>query len=105
MNKSEPMKPKVQPYDGGETVIESPAMSYYDVPLAGGGKVQAIDLIEGLGLDFNLGCVMKYLVRAGRKPGAPRLDDLRKLVDYAARAVMREVAATKSEGGDDGEDD
>jgi len=40
--------------------------------------------------DFLLGNVIKYAWRAGLKPGATRLDDLRKMLYYAQRAVENE---------------
>lgn len=54
---------------------------YYD--LAGHN---IIELIGKAHLDFNQGCAMKYLTRAGRKPGVSLLQDLRKArvaIDHA----------------------
>lgn len=53
-------------------------------------QISCVDLISGLGLDFDLGCVIKYIWRAGKKKGASRLDDLRKAQDYLAHAIERE---------------
>lgn len=50
--------------------------------------LECIDVVENF--DFVLGNVIKYAWRAGLKPGASRLDDLRKMLWYAQRAVARE---------------
>lgn len=53
----------------------------------GAGGMEAIDVIEAFGLDFNLGNAVKYILRAGRK-GDP-LEDLRKASWYIARKIRR----------------
>lgn len=63
--------------------LEFKPVGYYDVPI--GGQVhQIVDVIDALKLNFRLGNVMKYVARAGRKPGAKRSDDLKKALDYLA---------------------
>ena len=52
---------------------------------------EAIKVIEAWGLGFCLGNVVKYLSRAGRKPSAIRLHDLRKAAWYLNREIEREV--------------
>ena len=47
-----------------------------------GGR-QPIDLIEGYALSFNLGNILKYLTRAGRKQADPT-EDLKKALTYCA---------------------
>lgn len=39
--------------------------------------------------NFNLGNVLKYLWRHGRKPGEPALKDLRKALDYLNEEIKR----------------
>lgn len=56
--------------------------TYYTV-----GAVEAIDVAEHL--PFNLGNVVKYVVRAGRKEGADEIHDLRKAVWYLNREIER----------------
>lgn len=56
---------------------------HYDL----GGGVQPIDICERL--SFNLGNVVKYAARAGRKDGAPAIDDLRKAAWYIEREIAR----------------
>ena len=51
--------------------------------------LEAMDVIDALGLNFNLGCVVKYVVRQGRKPNAPALTDLRKARDCLDREIQR----------------
>lgn len=40
------------------------------------------DVIDDFDLNFNRGNIIKYVLRAGRKPGESDLDDLRKALDY-----------------------
>lgn len=44
--------------------------------------IEPIDAIQSWNLDFCLGNVVKYIVRAGRKEGNTILDDLRKARQY-----------------------
>lgn len=53
------------------------------------GGIEAIDVIEAFGLDFNLGNALKYLLRAGRKPGVDAAEDLRKCAWYVNRAANK----------------
>ena len=53
------------------------------------GCIDTLDFIEGADLSFSLGNVVKYVVRAGKKPGASALDDLTKAAEYIARAIRR----------------
>lgn len=50
---------------------------------------QPIDVIAAWGLNFNLGNVIKYVVRAGHKSGAAFGDDLAKAADYLTREIAR----------------
>jgi hypothetical protein len=55
-----------------------------------GGKddpFEAIKVIEAWKLGFNLGNTVKYISRAGKKPGASLLQDLRKAAFYLAREI------------------
>jgi len=53
------------------------------------GGIEAIDVIEALGLDFNLGNVIKYIFRLGEKPNASPLDDLNKAYYYLEREIRK----------------
>jgi hypothetical protein len=44
--------------------------------------VQPLEIIEMYGLDFKRGNALKYLLRAGSKPGEDKTDDLLKAVWY-----------------------
>ena len=57
--------------------------SYYTT-----GGIEAIDAIEAWGLGFNLGNVVKYIARAGRKT-KDGLQDLRKAAWYLDREIKR----------------
>lgn len=48
---------------------------------------EPIDVIEGWGLGFRLGNAVKYLARAGRKPGQPASKDLAKAIQYIRREI------------------
>ena len=56
--------------------------SYYN-----NGKIEVIDFILDQKLDFCLGNVIKYVCRAGSKPGASEADDLRKAMHYLMRKI------------------
>lgn len=49
--------------------------------------IEVIDVISAWRLNFPLGSALKYIVRAGRKPGADRDDDLRKAIWYLNYAI------------------
>lgn len=50
--------------------------------------MEVIDVIEAFNLNFNLGNVMKYVIRAHRK-GAPK-EDLGKAMWYLARELYKQ---------------
>ena len=57
------------------------------------GKIEVIDFIEDKGLNFNLGNVVKYVARAGKKKSsgksleAKALEDLKKAKWYLDREI------------------
>lgn len=53
--------------------------------------VECIDVIEHF--DFVLGSAIKYIWRAGLKPGTSKLEDLRKALWYLERAIANEEKA------------
>lgn len=48
----------------------------------GSGKYQPIDIIDYYHMDFNLANAVKYVIRAGNKPGEPIMKDMDKAKDY-----------------------
>lgn len=50
-----------------------------------GSRFEAIDIIEDYELDFNLGNVIKYVLRAGKKND--KLEDLKKAQFYINRQI------------------
>jgi len=50
---------------------------------------EAIKVIDAWDLGFNLGSAVKYIARAGRKPGSPYVEDLRKAVEYLQFEIER----------------
>lgn len=65
------------------------------------GSLEAMDVIDDLELNFNLGCVVKYVWRHGRKPGATAIGDLRKARDCLEREIgrMADVLERSRDGG------
>ena len=53
------------------------------------GTIQPIDLINAQDLNFNLGNVVKYVCRAGKKQGENILTDLEKAKDYIDFEIER----------------
>lgn len=51
------------------------------------GGIETIDVIEAWSLGFCLANAVKYISRAGKKPGATELDDCRKAAWYLARHI------------------
>lgn len=52
--------------------------------------VETIDVIEAFDLNFNLGNVIKYVLRAGKKQGEEKEKDLNKALFYIGREIKRE---------------
>lgn len=71
---------KVNGDDGYESVDHPP---HY----GGDTPYEAIKVIEAWGLGFCLGNAVKYISRAGNKPGVSITDDLRKAVWYIQREI------------------
>jgi len=55
------------------------------------GELEVIDIIESAGLNFSLGNVIKYTLRAGKKGrgNAATIEDLRKAQWYLEREIAR----------------
>lgn len=51
--------------------------------------IEPIEVIEEWGLSFCLGSVIKYIKRAGDKPGNPAVNDLKKARWYIDREISR----------------
>ena len=51
------------------------------------GSIEAIDVIDDWRLGFNMGSVLKYVVRAGKKPGVRLTEDLAKAQWYLSREL------------------
>jgi hypothetical protein len=61
-----------------------PTAEYY---IAGGIDIR--DVIEAFALNYNRGAIVKYIARAGRKPGNDALLDLRKAREHIEREIHR----------------
>lgn len=53
-----------------------------------GEEIECIQITERL--DFVIGNIIKYAWRAGKKEGITKIEDLRKCLWYAQRAVQKE---------------
>lgn len=74
-------------------------MSDVDHPAHYGGAenpYEAIKVIEAWGLGFCLGNAVKYIARAGLKPGTDAITDLRKAAFYINREIERKLRAARS---------
>lgn len=72
--------------------LSQPAYETVNHPAYYGGEddpFEPIKIIEALGLGFNTGNALKYLLRAGRKPGVAYAEDLQKAVWYLQREIDR----------------
>lgn len=49
--------------------------------------IEVIDVIEAFNLNFNIGNVLKYVIRAGRKASAK--EDLEKAMWYLSREISK----------------
>lgn len=52
-------------------------------------RIECFDVIDALGLDFYTGNALKYLWRLGRKDGATKVEDLKKVRTYIDQALER----------------
>lgn len=52
-----------------------------------GRKYEPWDVIKDWELDYDLGCAVKYISRAGRKDGATKLKDLNKAKQYIQHEI------------------
>jgi hypothetical protein len=73
-----PVEAEDEPYEE----VDHP--KHYEFQLDG-KRYDAIDLIEAMALDFHTGNALKYMIRAGAKPGADHTTDLRKAAWYLNR--------------------
>jgi hypothetical protein len=53
------------------------------------GGIETIDYIEGKGLNYHLGNVVKYVSRCGHKSGTDPMKDLKKARWYLEREITR----------------
>lgn len=53
----------------------------------GDRRYEPIDVIEDWGLNYRLGCALKYISRNGRKPGEDPREGLRKAIWYLEREI------------------
>lgn len=66
---------------------------YYIKQLPNGTTIDVFDVAETWDLNYPRGNALKYLLRAGKKPGARGADDLRKAIRCLERELELEIAA------------
>lgn len=66
----------------GMTEIKSDDIISHPSHYCEGRKYEPKDVIADWDLDFFLGSAVKYIARAGRKPGNSKEQDLRKAIQY-----------------------
>lgn len=74
----------------GGTIMSKEEMVNH--PLYYGGEenpFEPIKIIEHYNLNFSLGCVIKYILRAGKKDVNKTLEDLRKAEFYIKREIQK----------------
>lgn len=74
---------------GIKKAIQLVKKHYSSTPSHYQGAIQPIDLINAQDLNFNLGNVVKYVCRAGKKQGENILTDLEKAKDYINFEIER----------------
>ena len=65
-----------------------------------GRKYEPWDVIKDWDLDYDLGCAVKYISRAGRKEENSRLKDLRKAKAYLEHEIASEYERVSIAGGE-----
>lgn len=86
--------PRVDPYPKPSAVPGSTPV-YYRFKTSDGHEVHLMDVIDGFSLNFNRGCILKYVSRAGKKDPTKELQDLKKARDCLEQEIRR-VEATQA---------
>lgn len=82
LDDKQPNKPK-RIKELADKYVDNNTPSHYQ------GTIQPIDLINAQNLNFNLGNVVKYVCRAGKKQGENVLSDLKKAQNYINYEIER----------------
>lgn len=72
----EPDEPKTVTVEKSETKYRPPSPHYQQ------DGIEPIEYIMSHNMNFNIGNVIKYVTRAGKKQGEPIEKDLQKAIDY-----------------------
>ena len=65
-------------------VVERPKVKHYQ-----DGGIEPIDYINSHNMNFNCGCVVKYITRNGKKDGECPIKDLKKAIHYLQFEIER----------------
>ena len=76
--------PGEQHAESSDALAQSP--TYYTV-----GEIQPWDFIRDQGLNYHLGNAVKYIARAGKKPGNSAAKDLAKAIHYLENELQFHV--------------
>lgn len=73
----------------GAVAKTDPAVEHPDYYGGDDNPYEVIKVIEAWGLGFVLGNVVKYVARAGKKPGNSEVQDLKKARDYINKRIEK----------------
>ena len=76
-----------KPEEDEEKAPASPELVEHPAHYGGDTVYEVIKVIRAWGLGFVLGNVVKYVARAGKKPGNSKLQDLKKARDYLNKEI------------------
>ena len=71
------------------------ANSHYSPRYYTRGSIEVWDFIRDQGLDYHLGCAIKYICRAGYKDS--KVDDLKKALHYIENELQHALSESKLE--------
>lgn len=63
-----------------------------------GNKLEVIEVIDDFNLNFALGNVVKYILRAGKKATSNRIEDLQKAQWYLNHEIEKCIVRKKANG-------
>ena len=71
-------------------------MAHYSPAYYTRGSIETWDFIRDQGLNYHLGCAIKYICRAGHKDS--KADDLRKAIHYLENELHATLAEPEPDG-------
>ena len=82
-------------------IVEEYPLDTFETPMQNDyycrNGIRVIDVIDNWELNFSKGCIVKYVLRAGFKPGTEELQDLEKALDYIKHEIERVKLVNKDQ--------